>query len=162
MCLSYSRAGDQVWLSAGPPWFLPASLQIQSGIQYLCCGTIEHGCSWHASRIWEQVLQSGKGASRALLGGWMYTEYAVSGRPSGVARHGCREELITVPKLALGLGLACWAGHALQGEPTPRWRAALAPAEADELSVPSLQRQPVSPQQPTLEHLRLPRRHNRT
>ena len=38
------------------------------------------------------------------LAGKVYTEYAVSGRPSGVARRGCREELIAVPKLALGLG----------------------------------------------------------
>ena len=112
MCLSYSRAGDQVWLSAGPPWSLPASLQIQSGMQYLCCGTIEQGCSCHASRTWEQILRSGKGAARALFGGWMYTEYAVSGRPSGVAGHGCREELRAVPKLALGLG-----SHA--GQDTP-------------------------------------------
>ena len=40
--------------------------------------------------------------------------------------------------------LACWARDANQGEPAPCWRATFAPAKAVQLSVPSLQRQPVS------------------
>ena len=144
MCLSYSRAGDQVWLSAGPPWFLPASLQIQSGVHYLCCGTIEHGCSCHASRIWEQVLRSGKGASRALLGG--LGVYRIRRKWQAIRRGTPRLQggADSSPQAGARPGLACWAGHAIQGEPTPCWRAALAPAKADELSIPSLQWQPVS------------------